>query len=59
MMKEVTIISFDEMEKIRQELDNMIDNARDGAYGFRSNGHSKIVCEELVEELERFRTQFN
>lgn len=57
MMKDVTIITFDEMEMIRQDLDNMIDNAKDGAYGNR-NEHAKIVCEELIEDLKRFRSQF-
>lgn len=57
MMKDVTIITFDEMEMIRQDLDNMIDNAKDEAYGNR-NEHAKIVCEELIEDLKRFRSQF-
>lgn len=55
MMKDVTILTFDEMEKIRQDIDSMIDNAKDGAYG---NFDAKNVCDWLIEDLIEFRKQF-
>lgn len=55
MMKDVTILTFDEMERIRQDIDNMIDNAKEGAYGKRDG---KTVCEWLIEDLKKFRSQF-
>lgn len=55
MMKDVTIITFDEMEQIRQDIDNMIDNAKDGAYG---KFDAKNVCSWLIEKLKKFRKQF-
>lgn len=55
MMKDVTILTFDEMEKIRQDIDSMIDNAKDGAYG-KSNAQS--ICDWLIDDLKEFRKQF-
>lgn len=55
MMKDVTILTFDEMERIRQDIDNMIDNAKDGAYG---KFDSKDVCTWLINDLKEFRKQF-
>jgi hypothetical protein len=55
MMKDVTILTFDEMERIRDDIDNMIDNAKDGAY---EKFNPKDVCNWLMEDLKKFREQF-
>ena len=55
MMKYVTILTFDEMEKIRQDIDNMIDNAKYGAYG---KFDAKDICNWLIVDLNEFRKQF-
>lgn len=55
MMKDVTILTFDEMERIRQDIDNMIDDAKDGAY---EKFNAKDVCSWLIEDLKEFRKQF-
>lgn len=55
MMKDVTILTFDEMERIRQDIDSMIDNAKRGASG---DDDAKIACDWLVEDLKKFRSQF-
>lgn len=55
MMKDVTILTFDEMEYIRQEIDRMIENAKDGAFG---NFDAKNVCTWFIKDLEEFRKRF-
>lgn len=55
MMKDVTILTFDEMKRIRQDIDSMIDNAKDGAYG---KDDARNVCDWLIEDLIEFRKQF-
>jgi hypothetical protein len=55
MMKDVTIFTFDEMERIRQDIDSMITDAKDGAYG-KTNPQS--ACDWLMEDLKKFREQF-
>ena len=55
MMKDVTIFTFDEMERIRNDIDHMIDNAKDGAYG---KFNSQSMCDWLMEDLKKFREQF-
>ena len=54
MMKDVTILTFDEMERIRNDLDRMIDTAREGAVGINSQNNCDWVLEDLIE----FRKQF-
>lgn len=56
MMKDVTIFTFDEMERIRHDIDNMIDCAKDGAY---ETFDAKVVCNYLIEDLREFRKQFS
>lgn len=56
MMKDVTILTFDEMERVRHDIDNMIDNAKDGAYGEQDG---QTVCQWLIEDLKQFRSQFD
>ena len=55
MMKDVTILTFDEMERIRQDINNMIDCAKDGAY---ETFDAKVVCNCLIDDLKKFRKQF-
>ena len=55
MMKDVTILTFDEMEEIRHKIDNLIDNAKLGAYGEHD---AQIICEILVNDLKEFRERF-
>lgn len=55
MMKDCTILTFDEMEMIRNQIDNMIDNAKRGAYG---EDDAKSVCDWLISDLNNFRNQF-
>ena len=54
-MKDVTILTFDEVERIKADIDNMIDNAKDGAYG---KFDAKNVCNWLIKDLQKFREQF-
>lgn len=55
MMKDVTIITFDEIEMIRHEIDNMINAAKRGACG---EDDAKVVCDWLISDLNNFRSQF-
>lgn len=55
MMKDVTILDFDDMEKIRRDIDHMIDMAKSGAY---KEMDGKTACEWLIEDLKQFRSQF-
>lgn len=56
MIKNATIITFDEMEQIRKDIDHMIDCVRDGAYG---TFDAKVVCNCLIEDLKEFKNNFN
>lgn len=55
MMKDCTILTFDEIEMIRNQIDNMIDNAKRGIYG---EDDAKSVCDWLISDLNNFRNQF-
>jgi len=55
MMKDVTILTFDEVERIRHELDNMIDVAKDGSNG---DTDAKTVCTWLINDLRQLRDLF-
>lgn len=55
MMKDVTIITFDEMERIKHDINNMIDEAREGAYGERDG---KTVCNWLLNDLFELQKMF-
>lgn len=55
MISNATIFTFDEMERIRTDLDNMIDNAKSGAY---MEQDAKTVCEWLIKNLTDLRKQF-
>ena len=55
MMKDVTILTFDEIERIKEDIDHMIDNVKDGAY---EKVNAKTVCNWLIEDLQEFRKQF-
>ena len=43
------------MERIRSEIDNMIDTAKDGAY---EKFDAKNVCNWLIKDLKELRKQF-
>ena len=55
MMKDVTILTFNEMEKIRQDIDSMIRNAYDASCGYID---AKKVCDWIADDLKEFRKQF-
>ena len=55
MMKNATILSFHEIERIRQDIDHMLDMAKNGAHGELDG---KTACEWLIEDLKSFRSQF-
>ena len=55
MMKDVTILTFDEMERIRKDIDSFIEYAMDGVYG---TINAKDVCTWLINDLKEFRKQF-
>ena len=55
MMKDVTILTFDEVERIRNDIDNMIDNAK---YGLHEKFNPKDVCSWLIQDLKKLREQF-
>ena len=55
MMKNVIIITFDEMQSIMYEFDDIIDNIKKGVYE-RQDG--KIEREYLIKDLEKLKSQF-
>ena len=55
IMKDVTILTFDEMEMIRHDIDNIIDKAKEGVYG-KQDGET--ACKWVIEGLKEFRSQF-
>ena len=55
MMKNVTILTSNEMESIREDIDSMIVDAKDGAQGKQD---ARTICDWLVEDLKKLRSQF-
>ena len=55
MMKNVTIFTFEEIDAIISNINNMIDNAKDGAY---EKFNPKDICNWLVDDLRKLRNQF-
>lgn len=56
MIKDVTILTFDEVQSIRDALENMLCNARSGANG---DENSKWVCEWLTRDLMELKEKFD
>ena len=54
MMKEVTILTFDETETLRQKLGCMIDTLNDIDNEYTSSEHIICVIDELKEIKEMF-----
>ena len=55
MLKDVTILTFEDMEKIRQDIDSMINDAKDGAHGKQD---ARLICDWLIDDLKQLRSQF-
>ena len=55
MMKDCTILTFDEVERIKTQIDIMIDNARNGAYG---KVDDKSLYDWLISDLNNLKNQF-
>lgn len=55
MMKDVTIFTFDEIQRIKHELEHMIENAKDGAFGKLD---SKDVCRWVMTDLAAFKNNW-
>lgn len=55
MMKNVTIITFDEMDAIISDINNMIDTATDGAY---EKFNAKDICNWLIKDLKELKNRF-
>lgn len=56
MMKECTILAFDETEELRNRLDCIIDNLKKGR---NKEIDPAAVCEWTIEQLKEIREQFN
>lgn len=54
-MKNVTILTFDEVERIKQDLDQMIDEAKDGANG---DQNARNTCDWLLDDLIALKSRF-
>ena len=55
MMKDCTILTFEEVEMIKCELDSLIEVAKDGANG---EDDPKSMCDLLIINLINFRKKF-
>ena len=55
MMKDVTILTFDEMERIRQDLESMINLAK---YGAQGDYKAIDACCLLEANLNELRLKF-
>lgn len=56
MMKECTILTFDETEELRNRLDCIIDNLKEGR---NKEVDPAAVCEWTIGQLKEIREQFN
>ena len=55
MMKNATIITFDEIDEIMGIINNLIDNAQDGA---DEKYNPKHVCAWILKDLKELKTLF-
>ena len=55
-MKNVTIFTFDEMEEIRSIINNLIDNAEDGA---NEKYNPKHTCAWILKDLKELKELLN
>lgn len=57
MMKEATILTFDETEQLRNKLDSIIDNLK---YGKNEDGCSAVdACEWALGKVKEIREMFD
>ena len=56
MMKNVTIFTFDEMEEMRSTINNLIDNAEDGA---NEKYNPKHICAWILKDLKELKELLN
>lgn len=54
-MTKVVVFSEEELEAIKDQIDDFIDDARDGA---QRGWDPKFICQGLMEDLMLFKSRF-
>ena len=54
-MRNIIILSVEELEAIKEQIDDLIDEARDGA---QRGQDPKFTCQRLMGELQLFKSKF-
>lgn len=58
MLKECTILTFEETEKLRNNLDHVIENLTKASHNDCDGVSPEVMCEYLVNVLKGIRNQF-
>lgn len=55
MLKNITVLTFNEIKEIIEDIDSMVRDAKDGASGEQD---ASIICDYLVDDLIKLRNRF-
>lgn len=59
MLKECTILTFEETEKLRNDLDHVIEDLTKASNNDCDGMHQEVMCGYLIKELKSIRNQFD
>lgn len=59
MLKECTLLTFEETKKLRNDLDYVINNLTKASNNDCDGMSPEVMCGYLVKELKSIRDQFN
>lgn len=59
MLKECTILTFEETEKLRNDLDHVIEGLTKASNNDCDGMSPEIMCRFMVKELKSIRNQFD
>lgn len=59
MLKECTILTFEETEKLRSNLDHVIENLTKASNNDCDGMSQEVMCGYLIKELKSIRNQFD
>ena len=59
MLKECTLLTFEETEKLRNDLDYVINNLTKASNNDCDGMPQEVMCGYLIKELKSIRNQFD
>ncbi len=59
MLKECTILTFEETEKLRNDLDHVIEGLTKASNNDCDGMSQEVMCGYLIKELKSIRNQFD